>query len=262
MSSPTATTAAARAHARAQESATAASRPFVPPATWPHPRTGSAAGAAPDDLVWAEALGASTATSAVLARGTTLQLTDVEGTACAHLVLLRADAPWERLNVADTAKVLWQAYVTAGHVLLTDAGRALATVVEDTSGRHDLLCGASAGRLFTTAVAKHGLTERDVPPSATFFRGVRVAADGALSEPVGAGPGRSVALRLEMPAIVLLANSPHPLADPAAPADGPLHVLAWRGTATQPWDPQWTSGPEARRAYESTRADHLARRTA
>ncbi|PPK97271.1 hypothetical protein CLV92_10489 [Kineococcus xinjiangensis] len=262
MSSSTATTAAARAHARAQEGATAASRPFVPPGTWPHPRTGSAADVPPDRLVWAEALGAGAATSAVLARGTRVQLTDVDGGACAHVVLLRADAPWERLNVADTVKVLWQAYLGAGHVLLSDQGRALATVVEDTSGHHDVLCGASAGRLFTTAAAKHGLGERDVPPSATFFQGVRVADDGSLSAPVNAGPGRSVALRLELPAIVLLANSPHPLADPATATTGTLHVLAWPGGATRPGDPQWTSSPEARRAYENTRTDCLARGTA
>ena len=261
--SSTATTTAARAHARAQEAAaTAAARPFVPPATWPHPLTGAAAAVPAADLVWAEALAPGTATSAVLAAGTVLQLTDAAGGACAHVVLLRAGAPWERLNVADTVKVLWQAYVTTGHVLLTDAGRALATVVEDTSGRHDALCGASAPALFTTAAAKHGLDARDVPPSLTFFQGVRVGADGSLPEPDNAGPGRSVSLRLELPAVVLLANSPHPLQPAAAPAGGPLHVLAWPGSPTQPEDPQWTSSPEARRAYDATRTDRLARGSA
>ena len=40
----------------------------------------------------------------------------------------------ERLNVADTVKVPWQAYPTAGHPLLSDQGRLLATIVADTSG--------------------------------------------------------------------------------------------------------------------------------
>ncbi|GAB7190177.1 urea carboxylase-associated family protein [Kineococcus sp. NUM-3379] len=259
--SSTATTAAARAHARAQEAAaTATARPFVPASTWPHPRTGAAAATA-EPLVWAEALATGTATGAVLAAGTTVQLTDVDGGACAHVVLLRADAPWERLNVADTVKVLWQAYLTTGHVLLSDQGRALASVVEDTSGRHDALCGASAAGLFTTTAAKHGLDARDVPPALTFFQGVRVAADGTLGDPVNAGAGRSVSLLLELPAVVLVANSPHPL-QPAGAPGGPLHVIAWPGRPTRPEDGRWTSGPEARRAYENTRADRLARGTA
>ncbi|GAA4992008.1 DUF1989 domain-containing protein [Kineococcus glutinatus] len=256
----TATTAAARAHARAQEAAaTTTERPFVPPATWPHALP---AGVGAGDLVWAESLAPGTSTSAVLAAGTTLQLTDADGGACAHLVLLRAGAPWERLNVADTVKVLWQAYVTTGHVLLTDQGRAMATVVADTSGQHDALCGASAPALFTTTAAKHGLDGRDVPPSLTFFQGVRVAPDGTLSDPVGAGAGAVLALRLEMPAVVLLANSPHPLQPADAPPGGNLHVLAWPGETTRPQDAQWTRSPEARRAYDATRTDRLARGTA
>ena len=77
--------------------------------------------------------------SKVLARGTRLRLRDLDGAACAHLLLYRADAPWERLNVADTVKVPWQAYLGAGHPLLSDQGRVLATVVADTSGQHDAL---------------------------------------------------------------------------------------------------------------------------
>ena len=79
----------------------------------------------------------------MLARGTRLRLRDVHGTGCAHVLLWRADAPWERLNVADTVKVPWQAYLGAGHPLLSDQGRVLATVVADTSGHHDALCGTT-----------------------------------------------------------------------------------------------------------------------
>ena len=35
--------------------------------------------------------------------------------------------PWERLNVADTVKVQWQVYLGAGHLLLSDQGRVLAS---------------------------------------------------------------------------------------------------------------------------------------
>ena len=73
--------------------------------------------------------------------------------ACAHLLLYRADAPWERLNVADTVKVPWQAYLGAGHPLLSDQGRVLATLVADGSGRHDALCGTTS---LASNTAKYG----------------------------------------------------------------------------------------------------------
>ena len=73
----------------------------------------------------------------MLARGTRIRLTDTVGTACANVLLWRADAPWERLNVADTVKVPWQAYIGAGHPLLSDQGRVLATVVAVTPGSAD-----------------------------------------------------------------------------------------------------------------------------
>ena len=97
-----------------------------------------------DEVTWAEAVPPGSYATKVLGRGTRLRLADPDGGACAHLLLFRADAPWERLNVADTVKVPWQAYLGAGHPLLSDQGRVLATIVADTSGHHDTLCGMTA----------------------------------------------------------------------------------------------------------------------
>src|SRR5690242_9497088 len=139
----------------------------------------------PTRLLWAEAIPPGSYATRVLGRGTRLRLIDPDGGACAHLLLFRSDASWERLNVADTVKVPWQAYLGAGHPLLSDQGRVLATVVADTSGHHDALCGTStlagnaakygagevespspAGReLLALAALKNGLTRRDVAPS-------------------------------------------------------------------------------------------------
>lgn len=133
----TSTTYGARDHARAQEGARAEAMPVVPAADWPAPPC--AAG----HLVWAETVAGGNYTHRVLARGTELRLTDLHGDACAHLLLFAADRPWERLNVADTVKVQWNAYLGEGQLLLSDQGRVLASLVTDTSGRHDALCGTS-----------------------------------------------------------------------------------------------------------------------
>ncbi|MFT3899212.1 MAG: DUF1989 domain-containing protein [Gordonia sp. (in: high G+C Gram-positive bacteria)] len=240
----TTTTAGARAHARAQAGTITDSMPVVPASDWPDPP----ADVDPADLVWAETVPGGRYTTKTLARGTRIRLRDVAGSACANLLLWRADAPWERLNVADTVKVPWQAYLGAGHPLLSDQGRVLATVVADESGRHDALCGTTslrqntakygdghvhsaspAGReLLLLAAAKNGLGAADVAPSLSFFHGVSVADDGSLVATGSAGPDKAVDLVLHLPCIVAIANTAHPL--DAAPAfrTGPLEVLAWQ----------------------------------
>ena len=242
-STETATTSGARDHARAQAGAITDSMPVVPAANWPHPPHG----VAPDRLTWAETVPGGRYTAKVLARGTRLRLRDLTGTACAHVMVWRADAPWERLNVADTVKVPWQAYLSDGHPLLSDQGRVLATIVSDTSGHHDALCGTTtmagntakygtgavesaspAGReLLVLAALKNGLSRRDVPPSLSFFHGVRVTGDGALISTGSAGADTAVEVIVHLPLIVAIANTAHPL-DPAPTfAVGPLEVLAW-----------------------------------
>ena len=269
----TETTYGARDHARAQEGTHAEAMPVVPAAAWPDPPR--AAG----QLVWAETVAGGNYTHRVLARGTELRLTDLHGEACAHLLLFVADRPWERLNVADTVKVQWNAYLGEGRLLLSDQGRVLASVVTDTSRRHDALCGTStlvrntrrygdgtpqsaspAGReLLKLAAAKNGLEPRDLPPSLSFFQGVRIGDDGSLDFTGSAGPGGSVTLRTEQDVTVLIANVPHP-ADPRQEyVSTPLEVLAWRAAPTAPGDPLWDATPEGRRAFLNT-AEHLASR--
>ena len=199
----TATTYGARDHARAQEGTRTEAMPVVPASDWPAPPCEAG------HLVWAETVAGGNYTHKVLARGTELRLTDRAGDACAHLLLYVADRPWERLNVADTVKVQWNAYLGEGQLLLSDQGRVLASVIADTSGRHDALCGTStlvrnterygdgtpqsaspAGReLFKLAAAKNGLQPRDLPPSLSFFQGVEVREDGSLDFTGSAGPG-------------------------------------------------------------------------
>lgn len=262
------TTHGARDHARAQGGTVVEAMPTLPASAWPAPPAGVAAG----DLTWAEVVAGGNYTNKLVARGTTIRLTDLAGDACAHLLLFNADQPWERLNVADTVKVPWQAYLGAGHPLLSDQGRVLATIVEDSSGAHDALCGTTslgvnaarygdgapqgpspAGReLFLLGALKHGLGARDVPPSLSFFQGVGVGDDGALTFAGSAGAGRSVTLRAELPLVVLLANVPHPLDPRESYTCTALEVLAWRGAPTAPEDPLWSATPEGERAYLNT----------
>lgn len=209
-------TTGARDHARSQVQTATMRIPATPPDVEPL------------RLLWAESVPPGSYATRVLGRGTRLRLIDPDGGACAHLLLFRSDAPWERLNVADTVKVPWQAYLGAGHPLLSDQGRVLATVVADSSGHHDTLCGMTDdGRAkMLLAAVKHGLDIRDVAPSVSLFKGVRVGDDGTLGFTGSAGPGAAVDLLIHLPTVVALVNTAHPL-DPEPALTG-LDVLAWR----------------------------------
>lgn len=265
----------ARADARAQGGKAAAAMAYRPASSTPYPPPGVDA----DTLTWAETVAGGNYAHKVLARGTRVRLEDVTGEACAHVLAYNALEPWERLNVADTVKISWQAYLGTGHPLLSGDGRVLATIVSDDSGRHDAMCGTSSARanqarygdsapqgpspsgreLLTLAAAKHGLAPRDLPPSISFFKGVRVEPDGGLTWTGSAGPGKAVELLAELPLILLIANVPHPVDPRPAYTSGLLRVHAWRSRPTAPGDAWWDAAPEARRAYLNA-ADYCAAR--
>lgn len=264
----TATTHAARDHARAMHGTRVDAMPTVPPS--------DAVDLPPDvepaDVLWDETVAGGGYTSVLLPRGARLRLVDVDGDCCAGLLLHRADRPSERLNVADTVKVQWQAYLGAGDLLLSDMGRALATVLTDTSGRHDSLCGTTNraandarygdgrfegptpnGRdLFALALAKHGLERRDVAPNVNLFRGVRVRGDGSLELLPPSPAGSEVVLRCDLDVLATVVNVPHPLDDRSTYTAGRLRLTAWRGAPAGPDDPSRASTPERERAHHNT----------
>lgn len=264
----TATTHAARDHARSLHGTQVDTMPTVPPSDAVE-RPG---GVAAQDMLWEETVAGGGYTSLLLPRGARLRLVDVDGDCCAGLLLHRADRPTERLNVADTVKVQWQAYPGAGHLLLSDMGRTLATVVSAPAGAIDAFCGTSNraanearygdggidgpapnGRdLFALALGKHGLERRDVAPNVNLFRGVRVAAGGALELQAPGPAGSTVELRCDLAVLVTLVNVPHPLDGRADYTAGRLRVTAWRGAPAPPDDPARTTGPEATRAHANT----------
>jgi urea carboxylase-associated protein 2 len=262
----------ARAHARAQAAAATGAGPTVPPTA----ATDLPGHVDPDVVIWDEVIDGGGYASRVLPRGTVVRITDVDGDACVQLLAHVVANPAERLNVADTVKVQWQAYLGRGSLLLSDMGRVLLTLIDDTSTRHDCLCGSSNRRtndarygdgsvwgaspngrdLLALAAAKHDLGRVDLPPPMNLFKGVPVAGDGALGFDGEPRPGAYVELRAEVDVLLLLALTPHPL----DPRDGytvsPIRCTAWR--ASRPENDPWRSStPERARAFENT--DELLR---
>ena len=256
----TSTTFGARDHARAQAGERVASMRTVPAST----AVGVPEDIPSDRLVLDETVAAGRYTAKALAVGTRVRFIDVEGDACVQLQLFNALAPHERLNVADTAKVQWQAYLGEGSLLLTDMGRVIGTIVEDTSERHDLFCGAShtgggvgdplptARSLLTLGVARFGLDRRDVHPCVNLFKGVRSVDGDRLAFVGGSGAGRHVDVRIELPVYLVIANTPHVLDDRDPAVCTPVRVIGWKGQPVATDDRWRNATPEGLRAFENT----------
>jgi hypothetical protein len=256
---------AARDHARAMAGTVVEAMPQVPPVAGDLPADVSA-----EDLLWEETIAAGGYASRRLARGSRLRLIDLDGDACASLLIYNAEMPSERLNVADTVKVQWNAYLGTGKLLLSDMGRVLMSIIGDGAGTHDAFCGTSnaatnqakygEGRnsgpypngrdRLLLGSAKHGLQRRDVHPCVNLFKGTRIEADGTITPLIGPyGPGRTVLLRAEMELIVVIANCPHVLDPRPQWTVTPLRATAWRGAATSEADPIRAASPEGLRAF-------------
>jgi uncharacterized protein len=203
-----------------------------------------------------------------LRRGEALRIVDDTGRSSVSLIGWREEDTSERINCADTVKVQWSAVIAKGRVILSDMGRVCLSLIEDTSGAHDVLVGGStqaSTRLafgaparntqenFLAAASKLGLDIRDIPPCVTFFAPVSLDDAGRFRWQEGRKrPGDFVDLRAEMNLIVVASNCPHPL-DPARPAaSGPVTLIKHRLAVAAADDPCRTGSPEATRAFAFT----------
>jgi urea carboxylase-associated protein 2 len=215
--------------------------------------------------------------SHVLRRHQVLRIVDLHGGANVSALFVHWEVPTERYNMPDTLKGQYTAFLTQGRVLLSDMGRALCSIVEDTCGWHDTLCGHSNAALveakygrktyqqvrnefhrnahdnLLVELSKWGLGRQDLVPNVNFFSKVVADDDGKLSFVAGhSKPGAYVELRAEMNVLVMLTAIAHPLDPSSVYAPRPVRLLLWQGSAPGPDDACRNSRPEMQRAFENT----------
>lgn len=207
-----------------------------------------------------------------IARGQTLRIVNDGGTHGVSALFWNASDTSERYNAGDTVKVQWTARISRGKLLLSDMGRVLASITDDTCGFHDSVVGGSTRALddakfgpdpvrrnsrenFILAAGKHGLGVRDVGPCITFFAPVTTDKKGKFVwQDKALAAGQYVDLRAEMDGIVALSNCPHPLSPANKWQAKPVTVQIWRSPKPEKNDLCRTATEEARRAFENTDA--------
>lgn len=188
----------------------------------------------------------------VLAPGQTLRIVDLEGNQAADTLFYHAEDPAERYCASTTITRNKQLYLGQGTVLYSQLATPLATIVDDTCGRHDTIggacsCEANAVRYgndklfhhacrdsFLLALARHcaatgqQIGKRDLAPNVNFFMNVPVTPQGGLTFADGvSAPGKHVEIRAECPLLVLISNCPQ-LNNPCNGWNPtPVRLLVW-----------------------------------
>ena len=230
----------------------------------PEPTALDGAPISPDAVLHREQVPPGWYTTVRLRRGEALRIVDDTGRSSISLIGWREEDTSERINCADTVKVQWSAAISKGRIILSDMGRVLLSLIEDTSGAHDLLVGGSTPASarattrntqdnFLVACSKIGLDLRDIPPCVTFFAPVLLDDSGRFLWREGRKrPGDFVDLRAEMNLILVASNCPHPLDPARSAASGPVALIKHRALAAAPDDLCRAASPEAARAFAFT----------
>jgi uncharacterized protein len=209
--------------------------------------------------------------SGIVQRGNTLRVRDLAGSQGVAMLCYNADNPIERLNVADTAKIQFNAFLTKGRVVYSDMGRVLFSITADTSGYHDLLTGCSnaasnqakygAGDWknsrdnFRKALTRWGLGRADIMPNLNLFTRIAVDTEGQVKFVEGCErPGSFIDFRAEMNVLVVVSNCPHVLNSSPTYAPQPIELQIWRSSAPAADDLCRTANPEAVRGFINTDA--------
>ena len=165
----------------------------------------------------------------VVRAGQSLRIVDLEGNQAVDTLFYNAADTAEHYSAQNTIQAQGRIYLTTGSVLLSNRGRPMLRIDDDTCGRHDTLGGACSSESntvryalekrhmhscrdsFLLALAKHehGMTKRDLPSNINFFMNVPVTPEGGLRFADGiSAAGRHVELIPLMDTLVLISNCP------------------------------------------------------
>ena len=98
--------------------------------------------------------------SLTLRGGTLLRLIDVNGGANVGMLFYNPYNLLERYNAPDTLKCQHTFKLTRGHCLYSDMGRIFCSIIEDSVGWHDTVCGNYEQNARGPAMGSKDLSER------------------------------------------------------------------------------------------------------
>lgn len=210
-------------------------------------------------------------------RGNLLTFKALGDGANVSLLIYNADDTSERYNMPDTLKAQHTAHLTTGNVLMSDNGRVLASITQDSIGWHDTISGYATRSMvderygvtsyqvqrnkwlrsgeenFAVELFRNGLTNRDLIPVVNLFSKVYCSEDGSLHfVSQHSNKGDTITLRTEMDVLIVLSNTPNPLDPSSSYPSVPIEVMISEAAPVEENDICVTHRLENRRAFENT----------
>jgi len=215
-------------------------------------------------------------------RGMQMTLTDIEGDANVGMVFYNPENLLERYNAPDSLKGQHTFKLTKGHCLYSDMGRIFASIIDDTVGWHETVCGNShashieqkwgkrdyqndhndwmqnGNDALLVEMAKYGLTQADSTANLNLFSKVATDSEGNMALVAGNSPaGSRVTLRFEMDTLVMLHTCPHPLSAAESYTRKPVSIRLEKAEPVTEDDFCKMSRPENERGFANNELYYL-----
>lgn len=180
--------------------------------------------------------------------GQTFRIVDLEGNQAADTMIYSLNNTDERYSAQDTINHQQNVYLTTGSELMSNLGNKLATITEDTCGRHDTLGGACSAEsntvryalekihmhncrdIFMAALREHDITlgKKDLNSNINFFMNVPISPDGKSTFSDGISEaGKYVQMKADQDLLVIISNCPQ-LNNPCnAYNPTPIELIIW-----------------------------------
>ena len=165
--------------------------------------------------------------TAVVRKGQTLRIIDLEGNQAVDFLMYALDDDAERYSAQDTIAAQGNIFLREGSVLRSNEGRPMAVLTSTSVAYHDTIggaCSCESNSLryghhtkaqhacvenFLQGNARWGRGKRDMVSNINWFMNVPVEADGALGIVDGiSAPGLYVDIRAEMDLVAVVSNCP------------------------------------------------------
>jgi uncharacterized protein len=205
-----------------------------------------------DKVLWEEVIPGGNHWSGLIRRGMALRMTDLAGGANLSALFYNLEDKLERYNMPDSLKAQHTAFLTTGRVCYSDMGRVMCSIINDSVGWHDTICGMTDAAMISAQygassyqshrnemyrsgkdgvlveLAKYGMGKRDLVASVNFFSKVTPDEAGNLSFVQNhSTAGSYVDVRFDMNVLLVVSAAPHPLDPKIQYSPAAVKLSAW-----------------------------------
>lgn len=235
-----------------------------------------------NNVLWEETIPGGNHWSGLIRRGTALRITDLEGGANLSALFYNPEDKLERYNMPDSLKAQHTAFLTTGRVCYSDMGRVMCSIIGDTVGWHDTICGITDAAMISTQygsssyqthrnamfrsgkdgllveLAKYGMGKRDLVANVNFFSKVTPDEAGNLSFVQNhSAAGAYVDVRFDMNLLLVVSAAPHPLDPKTQYSPASVKLSAWHAGLADADDACRNSCEQNQRGFINTERYYL-----